>query len=511
MEREDRPLINDFAPLAHMKYAFRQLLKNPGLTAVIVISLAIGIGANAVVFSWIRATLLDSIPGAGEPQRLAVISPQHKSGGINDTMSLADIESLAAETNIFAGITASQFAAVTVRLSETPEWFWGQHTLANFFDVLGVRPALGRGFVPGEDQPGALTQVAVISHKLWQERFEASPGVVGRVIEINERPVTIVGVAPEGFKGAMGGLRMDLWIPLATQITDGELKPRYTSRGWRWLHTVARLQRGVSFAQASVAADTVGRRLAQEFPEVSKDSTLRVLRMWDATWGGQSLFLPLLRVLAIVAGLLLLLVAANVANLLLARAQARQRELGVRLALGATAGRVIRQLLTESMLLATLGGLGGVALAIFGVNFLFTLLPPTYLPIGYDLRLNWTLLGVIGVVTLATGILFGVAPAIQASRTDLNETLKAGGRTSSGLSPRHWLRRALVVSEVALALVLLIGMGLCVRSFAKARQVDVGFDPHGVWLAGFRLSPHAGDEAATRQFYQRVLRKGLIK
>jgi predicted permease len=302
----------------------------------------------------------------------------------------------------------------------------------------------------------------------------------------------------------MGGLRLDLWVPLATQFTDAELQPRYDSHGWRWLHTVARLAPGVSRREANAAANAISQRLAQEFPETSRDTLLRVIPVWESTWGGQSLFLPLLRVLAVVASLLLLLVIANVANLLLARAYARQSELGLRLALGASTARMIRQLLTESLLLAALGGAGGVALAIWGASALFDLMPPTYLPIGYDVKMNWSVLATVAGLTLLTGILFGLAPALQAARTNLNETLKAGARTSSGLGPRQWLRRAFVVGQVGLAFVLLLGMGLCVRSFGQARQVDLGLNPRGVWVAGFKLSSHVGDDAAARSFYQRL-------
>ena len=488
-----------------LKFAVRQLFKRPLLAAVIVISLAVGIGANTLVFTWIRATLFDAIPGAPEPQQLAVLVQEHKSGGLNDTMSLSDIESLALEREVFAGITASQFGPVSVRVGAEPEWLWGQLTMANFFDVLGVKPVLGRGFLPGEDRPGTKDQVAVISHELWQRNFQGAADVLGRVVQLDRRPVTIVGVAPPGFIGAMGGLRMDLWVPLATAFNDGTLQPRYTSRGWRWLHTVARLAPGVSVREANAAANAVGQRIAAEFPESSKDSTLRVIPVWEAPWGGQRLFLPLLRVLAVVAALLLLLVTANVANLLLARAHERQREMSLRLALGASTGRVIRQLLAESTLLAVLGGAGGVALALIGAHWLLDLLPQTYLPISYNFGLDWRVLGLTAAVTLVTGLLFGLAPALNSARTDLNDALKAGSRSTAGAGPRQGMRRALVIGEVALALVLLLGMGLCFRSLAEARRMDLGLDPRGVWVAGFRLNSPGENEASVRDFYQRLL------
>ena len=487
-----------------LRFAFRQLLKSPGFTLVVGISIAVGIGANAVVFTWIRSTLLNSIPRAERPAELAVLLPEHRTAGLNDTMSLPDIESLSQERSVFAGITASQFGAVQVRHDATIEWLWGQSTMANFFDVLGARPVLGRGFLAGEDRPGAADHVAVISYDLWQRRFQGSPQVLGKLIEINQRPVTIVGVAPPGFVGAMGGLRLDLWVPLSTQYTEAELEPRFRQRSNRWLHTVARLAPGVSHRQANAAVAAISERLGQSFPEANRHTTLRVRPLWESTWGGQSLFLPLLRVLGVVAGLLLLLVIANVANLLLARAQGRQTEMGVRVALGASPLRIVRQLMIESLCLALVGGAGGIALAVWGANALFDLMPTTYLPVGYDVGLNWSVVAVTTVLTLSAGILFGLAPAVQAARTDLNETLKAGARTSSGLGPRQWLRRAFVVGQVGLAFVLLLGMGLCVRSFARARQVDLGVDPRGVWLAGFRLSPHVGDNTEVRSFYQRL-------
>jgi len=491
--------MNDF------KFSLRQLLKRPLLTIVIVLSLAVGIGANTIVFTWIRTTLLEAIPGAKDPTRLTVLISQHKSGGINDTMSLPDIESLATERGVFAGITASQYEPVSVRVDAEPEWLWCQYSMANFFDVLGVKPVLGRGFGPGEDRSEAGDRVAVISHDLWQRRFQGAPEVLGRVVQFDQKPVTIVGVAPPGFAGAMGGLRMDLWVPLATRFSGSELRPRYESRGWRWLHTVARLAPGVSVREANAAAATIGQRLAGEFPDSSKDTTLRVVRVWEAPWGGQALFLPLLRALTVVAGMLLLLVIANVANLLLARAQERQREMSLRLALGASAARVVRQLLAESTLLAVIGGAAGVALAMWGAHWLVDLMPATYLPLGYNLGINRTVLGVTAVVTLVTGLLFGLAPALNAARADLNEALKAGGRATSGVGPRQRLRRALVVGEVALALVLLLGMGLCVRSFTEARRMDLGLDPRGVWVAGFRFNAPAEDEASARAFYRKLL------
>jgi predicted permease len=487
-----------------LKFAFRQLKKHPGFTGVAVLTLALGIGANAVVLSWIRATLIDSIPGATDPGRLVVVAPRHVSAGLNDTMSLADIEALRGASNVFSRIAGSQIEALPVRIGRDIEWVWGQPVEADFFEVVGVQPVIGRTFLPGEDEPGATEAVAVISHRLWERRFGGDHQVIGKDIEVNERAVTIVGVAAPGFRGTMGGLDLDLWIPLSAHVEAADLRSRQESQGWRWLHTVARLRDGVSIDEAGSAAKVVGRRLAGEFPNSNRDTTFEVLPVWKAPWGGQEVFLPLLRVLTAVVVLLLALVTANMANLLLARAQQRESEVAVRAALGAGPGRIIRQFLTESLVLAALGGLGGVLLASAGKGLLLRMIPPSYLPIAYEFRIDGVMLLAICGITLLTGLLFGLMPAIRAVRWNLHETLKAGGRSMVGPSSRHWLRRGLVVGETALACVLLLGMGLCVRSFLTARQIDVGLDPNNIWLTGFRVSPESGDGVWVNGLFRRL-------
>ena len=493
-----------------LKFAFRQLLKQPGFTGIAVLSIALGIGASTIVFSWIRSVLLDAVPGAREADHLVVLCPRHVSGRISDTMSLPDNRDLAAETNRFAGVIGSCYDAVSLRVGDAAEWIWSEATTANFFDVLGVQPALGRFFLPDEDRHPGGDRVVVLSHGLWQRRFGADPKVVGRVVEVANRPFTVVGVAPASFKGGMGGLRFDIWIPVTMAPEFSDTAEAISRRDWRFLHTYARLQPGVSVAQAQAAASTVMRRLEGEYADTNRDTGIAVLPVWKSPWGGQSVFLPLLRSLAVVALLLFLLVTANVANLMLARAVTRTPEIAVRLALGARRVRLIRQLLTESVLLAGLGGAFGCALAAWGVDLLVKLMPATPLPIGYDLRLNGTVLCFTAVATLATGILFGLAPALQAARSDLNDTLKQAGRAGAPTHHRLWLRGALVVSEVALSLVLLVGMTLCARSLQHARRIDLGLDPHNVWGAGFHLPPVGYDDDRTRNTYRR-LRQALAE
>ncbi len=477
-----------------LKFAFRQLLKNRGFTAIAVLSLALGIGANTIVFSWIRAVLLDTVPGARQADRLVVLCPRHVSGRLNDTMSVLDNRDLAAETNLFVGIAGSAYDAASLRLGNDVEWIWEESASANFFDLLGVQPALGRFFLPAEDTHPGGDNVTVLSHGLWQRKFGGDPKILGQAIEISNRPFTVLGVAPASFNGGMGGLRFDLWIPLSMTLGFTNTAEAFSHRNWRFVHTYARLQPGVTLAQAQVATSAVMQRLAAEYANTNRDTGVAVLPVWKSPWGGQSVFLPLLRSLAVVAALLLVLVAANVANLLLARATGRQQEVAVRIALGAGRGRLVRQLLIESLLLAGLGGAAGCLFASWGVNLIFHLMPDTYLPLGYDVRLNGLVLLFSALVTLGTGILFGLAPALQATKTNPNDALKQSGRTGAPGQGSHGLRSALVVSEVALALVLLVGMTLCARSLEQARRVDLGLDPRNVWVAGFRLPPVGYDE-----------------
>jgi len=487
-----------------LRHAFRQHLKSPGFTAIAVLTLSLGIGACALVFSWIRTVLLDTIPGARQPSRLVVLAERHVSGTIFDTLSLSDIRDLREATNLFAGIAGSQMEAATLRIDREPEWVWVQPATANFFDVLGITPVLGRGFLPGEDETARGNPVTVISHRLWQRRFGSDPGVIGRTVEIARRPFTIIGVAPAAFRGTMGGLGFDLWIPISMTSQHRDLAGALTRRDWRWIHTIARLRDGVTLAQARAGTDLAMRRLEAAYPDTNRDVGTTVLPLWKSPWGAQSSLLPLLTALAGVSGLLLLLVIANVANLLLARATSREGEMAVRVALGAGTGRLIRQVLIESLVLATLGGLLGTGFAALGSRMLLGLLPVTYLPIALEFPINASVLGFTALVTLGTGLLFGLVPAWRAAQAGLADTLKAGGRSGGSSRHSHRLRQTLVVTEVAAALVLLVGMTLCARSFEEARKLNVGFDPEHVWIAGFRLPPGAYSPEEYQAFYRRL-------
>ena len=491
-----------------VRFALRLLAKNPGFTVVAVLTLALGIGANTAAFSWIQNVILRSVPGVAELDRLVVITPQHRSGTTTDTMSYLDVQDLAARKDIFSGIAVSQFSPVSLENGDDRVWAWGQIVSANFFDVLGVKPAMGRAFLPEEETKPGGHPVVVISHLFWKRQFGGDAQIVGKVIRLNQHAFTVVGVAPEGFLGNLGGLSFDLWAPVMMnrEITPGNGNAdMFTSRGARWLHTMARLAPGVSREQAQAAVATVAKQWEKEFANSHRDMDLKVHPLWDSPWAAPRVMLPVLSVLFAVTILVLLIVAANFANLLLARASTRAREMSVRMALGGGRGRLIRQLLTESVTLAAIGCALGVPAAMWLTELLKQLFPKTYLPIALAPNLDgFGLIFMIG-VGLAIGILFGLAPALHASRGDLFAGLKEGTRGNT--TARAWLRSVLVSAQLAVALLLVIGGALCFQSFQHARQMNRGFNPEGVLLANIRLGVHGYDNKTGGLFYKKLAQR----
>ena len=491
-----------------LKFAFRQLLKHPGFTIVAVLTLALGVGANTAAFSWIQTVLLRSLPGVAAADRLVVIAPRHVQGELIDTMSYPDVQDLAAHKELFSGIVSSQYSPVSMTVGAQPEWAWAQCVTANFFDVLGVRAALGRTFLPEEESSPGGHPVIVLSHAFWQRRFSGASNVIGQTITLNRHPFTIVGVAVAGFRGTMGGLAFDLWAPvmMRDKLLPGGWNPAiFQARNNRWLHTVARLAPGVSLSQARSVVETIARHWDQEYPASNHNIRFALVPMWKSPWGAPGVLMPVLSVMFAVTCLVLLIVAANIANLLLARATQREREIAVRLAIGASRRRVIRQLLTESVLLAVLGAAVGIPCALFLTDLTRTLLPIVFLPVVLDPHLDTNALLFMLLAAVGLGVMFGLAPAWQSTRPNLCGALKEGARGVA--AGRHWLRSALVASEIALALLLLISAGLCFQSFRHARAMNPGFDPHGVLLANIRLGVQGYTDKDGTLFYRKLLER----
>jgi len=485
-----------------LRFAIRQLLKDPGFTAVAVLTLALGIGANTTVFGWIEHVLLHPLTGVADSDSLVVIAPRHASGTVSDTASYLDARDLAEQRDLFSGVISSQMTAINMDVGTESEWIWGQIVTANFFDVLGVRAARGRTFVAEEETKPGGQPVVVISDSLWQRRFAGSPNTIGKIITLNKRAYTIVGIAPPAFRGTIGGLAFDLWAPL---MMHQELIPgsSIAHREERWLHTMGRLRSGIPLARAQTAVTTLAQRWEVAYPVSNKNVGFSVLPLWKSPWGVQSVLLQVLRALFAMTILVLLIVSANVANLLLARALSREREIAVRLALGAGRVRLTRQLLTESLLLAALGGGLGIVFACWGSQALRQFVPPSHLPIVLDQQVDLRALIFAGSLALITGLVFGLAPVWQSAQSRLSGALQEGGRGAT--RTRHRLRSGLVALEIALALLLLIGAGLCYQSFQAARRMNLGFDPRNVAVAAIHLGVQGHGAKEGKLFYRKLL------
>ncbi|MBI3405306.1 MAG: ABC transporter permease [Acidobacteria bacterium] len=492
--------------LLDLRYALRLLLKNPGFTAVAVFSLALGIGASTTTFSWVQSVLLNPLSGVKNGSEIGSLESVTPSGETIDS-SYLDYRDFRDNLKLCAGVVVHRERPFSLSLSEDQqaERVWGEFVSGNYFDVLGVRPAVGRFFTKEEqeEKPGAHA-VVVLSAKIWKSRFGGDAGAMGRVIQINRQPFTVIGVASPEFEGTVVGLSFDLFIPIQMQRALMGGDNWLDNRQNRPLHIMARMQPGVSFEQARAEVQTVARRLAMSNPDDNQGIGATIVPIRNARYGAQSVLSSLLEILMAAGCLVLLIVCANVANLLLAKATVRERELGVRLALGASHTRLFRQVLTESLLLSLIGGAFGVLLAFWMGDSLKLLLPVSGLPIASFSRIDSGVLGYAILLCFVASVLFGSAPAIHALRQNVQESLRSGGRAMTSGSGSRVVHRILVGAEMALALVAMAGAGLFVQSFERARQSETGFDSRNVFLAGFNLSASNYTREQGLQFYRQL-------
>jgi predicted permease len=467
-----------------LRYAGRQLLRSPGFTVAAVFTLALGLGGTTTIFSLINALLLRPLP-VYEPERLIEITTVGENGSEFNTFSYPDYTDLREGTNVLSGLAAYGLRKFGLGVGEQAAVTVGATVSGNYFQVLGIRPSRGRFFTPEDDAPGAAP-VAVLGWEAWQRRFGADPSVVGSVIRLNGKPVTVVGIAPRGFNGTINILGMDVWVPIAAtpQLAPGT---RLDTRDHMWLQMVGRLAPGVSRERAEAALSGRARQFSAASPPHARMRAVQVQPLRGLTGPMRTGALGVSALLLTTALLVLLIASVNVAGMLLARTAARRREVAIRLAIGAGRGRLIRQLLTESTLLWTLGGLAGLVLAAWLGDLLPKLVPEQgaafpvrfALELGVDVRVFAFALG----LSLLTGVIFGLAPALRASRPNLVPVLKdavePGGRSR--------LRDALVVGQIATSLLLLVGAGLFLRTVMHTATVEPGFDPDGVVVAGVDL------------------------
>jgi putative ABC transport system permease protein len=460
-------MIND------LRYAFRQLIKSPGFTAVTILTLALGIGACTAIFSVVNAVLLRPLDYP-DPARLVVIRETQLPDFPEFSVSPPNYLDWEKQTKSFENLAAYSGSRINLTGDGEPQQLIGVKATAHYFDVYGVKPALGRTFLPEEDAPGK-SHVVVLSYPFWQRVFGGADDVLGRPVQLNGEPYTVIGVAPLGFGIAS---KVDAWMPMA-------FEPKETAndaRGGHYLNVAGRLRPGVTLAQAEAELKVLAAQLATQYPDSNKGWGIFMMPLQD--YSVRDVRTVLYTLLGAV-GCVLLIACANIANLLLARATARHREISIRAALGASRARLVRQLLTESVLLALCGGLAGMLLARWGLDALLALAPAN-LPRVTDIHLDAGVLVFSLVLSVITGLVFGIAPAWLAARADVNEALKQGSRGSTEGGARGRLRSALVVIEVTFALMLLGGAGLLARSFMQLAHVDPGFTPENATV--LRLS-----------------------
>jgi putative ABC transport system permease protein len=490
-----------------LRYGLRMLRKNPGFTAIAVITLALGIGANTAIFSVVNAVLLRPLPYP-DSGRLAMVWQKYTIRGWGLVpVSYPNFVAIREQSQVFEDLSATSYYLYNLTADDSPERLMGMRVSDNFFSVLGVSPAIGRVILPEEDRTGTQ-RVVILSHGLWQRRFGSDAGIVGKSLALNGEAYTVAGVMPPDFQYpppfniTMASTwysmpKADLWVPLPKAATQ-------TSVGSRNYHLIGRLKPGVSPAQAQAEMNAIAGRLEQQYPGPNTGLELSLTTLFEQVVGSvrQALW-----ILFGVVGFILLIACANVANMLLTKASGRRRELAVRLAVGASRLRLIRQLLIESLMLASLGGVLGILLANWGCKLLIAI-NPEKLPRIMEIQLNWYALCFTAAVTLLTGIIFGLMPALQASKLDLNESLKEGGRSATGGFTGSRSRQLLVVGEVALSLVLLIGAGLLLRSFATLIAVDPGFNPERLLTLNLTLTgTNYGTQNQQTGFYQQLLQR----
>ena len=498
--------------LQDIRGGLRILTRNPGFALVAILSLALGIGANTAIFTVIDAVFLNPLPVRDASHLVQVFTIDNKTintvANFNHTpTSLPNYEDYRDQNTVFTGLAAESFPnPLTWSDLAQPEQLNVTLVTANYFDVLGVPAYRGRTFLPDEDKKPGGNPVAVLSYALWLHRFGSDNAAIGRTISLNQQGYTIVGVAAPNFRGSASIAPADaIWIPISMRdyVFSGTLKAFENDRRFRWLNMIGRLKPGTTIKQSESALKTIASALEKEYPKQNDGRTISVSSMQDAALGidSRSQFLLIGTVMMSIVGFVLLIACVNLANLLLGQAARRQKEMSIRAAMGASRGRMIRQMLTESIVLSLAGGFAGIFIAKWGSALLWSHRPPFLPPDAISLSLDSRVLLFSLAISLITGVIFGAVPALRASTPNLMETLKIGGRGGSAARQQNIFRSALVTCEVALALVALVGAGLFVRSMRNAQKIDLGFESKKLLVMVFDVSTQRYTEEHGEQFF----------
>jgi predicted permease len=486
--------------LGDVRFAVRGLLRRPGFTAVAVLSLAFGIGANVTVFSWFRAVYLDPMPGVVDARSLVTINAARRQGS-GYSNSYADLEFIRDHSKLYHQMFAHELENLPLSDGRLTEMTMGSIVSGNYFDTLGLKMTLGRGFRPDEDQVLDRNPVMVISHGLWQRRFGGRPSILGEKLMLNGAPLEVIGVAPPGFVGVYGGIRSDFWFPLHMNRVVAKSPTDQLRRG-AWLQIMARPKPGVTLAQLQAELDVFSKQILAAHRKTDSYYRAVVFPLHQANRGFHSSIFQLVKILGLAVGLILLLACLNVANLLVARAMDRSREMNVRLSLGAGRGRLIRQLLTECLVLSLMGGVVAAVFAVWFRNLVNRSMSFGEAELVLNQPVDWMMFGFLFAVAAATALLFGLLPALEATKVNLADGLKEGAVSTTASHRRAFLRGALVSAEVALSAAALIGAVQASQFLSSLYNADRGFRSDNLVTARTHLDAAGLNEARRGQFYR---------
>jgi predicted permease len=494
-------LIEDF--LQDVRFGFRMLRRSPGFTVLAILCLTLGIGANAAVFSWVEGILLRPYPLVSQQERLVTLTGTVRDE--RDETSWPDLRDVERSCTLCETVFVSKITGATLSSGERAQVMTGSIVSANYFDAIGVHPILGRGFAPGEDIGRNAHPLVVISYHLWQTRFQGDPEIIGKTQRFDNVVHTIIGVAPEGFYGTFVGRSMEYWVPASMlEVFDGG-SDKLDDRGARWAEAYVRLKPGVTRNQAQQEISAIATRLEAQYPATNRGRGIKVWPLWQTPFNQAGHLLPTFAIMVVVTMFVLLIVCANVGNLLLVRSFARRHEMTVRLALGAGRGRLLRQLVTEGLLLSASGAAGGMLVAYAGRHALVLLFPGEvmYLPGQIDSRV----LGLSAAICLIVTLAVGLVPAFQTRHLALAETLKTGVSTVLGARGRAWLRSSLVILQVTLSFILLVGGTLLMQSLRKIRTTDPGFSTTRVFDTWIPLVAAGYDAQRAKTFQDELIQR----
>jgi predicted permease len=482
------------------------LWRNPGFSILAILCLTLGIGANAAVFSWIEGILLRPYPLVVDQDRLLAVTGTNRGSPGSSDMSWPDFLDLQRSCTLIDAFIAEKITGTTLSIGDRAERAPGSMVSANYFDAIGVPPVLGRGFEPAENTGRNAHPVTVISYQMWQERFHGDPAIIGKTQVLNGLPFTIVGVAPKGFYGTFVGYAFQFWVPVSMQAQFDAGVYKLEDRGARWIEGFVRLKPGARLEQAQAEMSAVAKRLETDYPETNRGRGIRLYPLWQTPFNNAGALLPTLGIALVVVLSVLLIACANVGNLLLVRALSRQQEMTIRVAVGAGRGRLVKQLLTEGLILSALAAAGGLVVANWLRNTLALLVPPRG---GVVLRLpgelDWRVLVLSAGVCLISTVLFALVPAILTSNIDLAGALRSQSGGVVGARGRSWIRSGLVLVQMSLSFVLLVGAGLLIESLQAVRNASPGFSTQGVLTTSVDLFTAGYDPRRAKLFQDELV------